>query len=77
THLPEGLPPFGGADVYGIDESKGKDDETLYKLSFNYSIDDDRMVYALFSQGFRVGGVNYQRAVAFAPDILTPEYDAD
>ncbi|MCH7822135.1 MAG: TonB-dependent receptor [Proteobacteria bacterium] len=77
THLPEGLPPFAFMDNNGVDEVKGDDQETLYKLSFNYNIDDDRMVYALFSQGFRVGGVNSQRAVAYAPDILLPEYDAD
>jgi outer membrane receptor protein involved in Fe transport len=79
THMPEGVPVLftDGAEVYGIDAWDGTDEATLYKLSFNYAIDDDRMVYALFSQGFRVGGVNSQRAVAQAPDLLTPAYVAD
>lgn len=41
---------------------KGKDDDTIYKLGVRYNIDDDKMVYALFSQGFRVGGTNSPRA---------------
>jgi len=40
----------------------GKDDDTIYKLGLRYNIDDDKMVYALFSQGFRVGGANSARA---------------
>jgi outer membrane receptor protein involved in Fe transport len=40
----------------------GKDTDTIYKLGVRYNIDDDRMVYALFSQGFRVGGANSPRA---------------
>ncbi|MDE0743977.1 MAG: TonB-dependent receptor [Woeseiaceae bacterium] len=62
--FPEGLPPFagGGIEANGSMYSKGKSDDTLYKLSATYNIDDDKMVYALFSQGFRIGGVNSPRA---------------
>ncbi|MEM7282305.1 MAG: TonB-dependent receptor [Pseudomonadota bacterium] len=38
--------------------------DSIYKLGVQYDLDDDRMVYALFSQGFRVGGSNSPRAVA-------------
>ena len=64
--FPEGLPPFagGGIEANGTMESKGKSDDTLYKVSATYKIDDDKMVYALFSQGFRIGGVNSPRAAA-------------
>jgi outer membrane receptor protein involved in Fe transport len=77
THLPEGLPPAGLRDTYGIDTSKATEDETLYKLSANYAINDDVMVYGLFSQGFRVGGANSQRAHLYDPDTLPLEYDSD
>ena len=40
----------------------GKDSDTIYKLGVRYNINDDKMVYALFSQGFRVGGANSPRA---------------
>jgi outer membrane receptor protein involved in Fe transport len=40
----------------------GKDSDTIYKLGVRYNLDDDKMVYALFSQGFRVGGANSARA---------------
>ena len=67
--FPEGLPPFGGIAENGETHSVGKADSTLYKFSINYDIDDDRMVYALFSQGFRLGGPNSARAYNFSPTI--------
>jgi len=74
--FPPGLPPFGGIAENGVTESVGKEDDVLYKASINYNIDDDRMVFALFSQGFRLGGPNSARAYNFSPDI--PErYESD
>ncbi len=44
------------------------------KVSIKYNINDDMMVYALYSEGYRPGGVNRGRAeVPFYPDV----YDAD
>ena len=75
--FPEGLPPFAGGGISSNGEirSIGKDDDTLYKVSATYNIDDDKMVYALFSQGFRIGGDNAPRAVATGQ--VPAQYDAD
>jgi len=53
----------------------GKDSDTIYKLGVRYNVDDDRLVYALFSQGFRVGGVNNRRAVSTGE--VPSDYDSD
>ncbi len=61
--VPEGLPAFGDwGDGDGSQRAIGKDSDTIYKFGIRYNIDDDRMVYGLFSQGFRVGGFNAERA---------------
>ena len=75
--FPEGLPRFadGGIAANGSMYSKGKSDDTLYKFSATYTIDDSKMVYALFSQGFRIGGVNSPRAAATGE--VGETFDAD
>jgi outer membrane receptor protein involved in Fe transport len=76
TAWPEGLPPWESMATNGEQHSIGKEDDILYKFSLNYTIDDDRMVYGLFSQGFRLGGPNSARASNFSPTI--PEnFDSD
>ena len=62
--FPGGLIPFGDIETGGDGSfvDVGKVSDTIYKAGVRYNIDDDRMIYALFSQGFRVGGVNSQRA---------------
>ncbi len=67
--FPKGLPPFGGMAEDGNTFSTGKSDDILYKFSLNYAVDDDRMIYALWSQGFRLGGPNSARAYNFSPTI--------
>ncbi len=42
----------------------GSDSDTIFKVGIQYNLDDYRMIYALHSQGFRVGGTNSPRAVA-------------
>ena len=75
--FPEGLPPFagGGIEANGSMYSLGKSDDTLYKFSATYTIDDDKMVYALFSQGYKIGGVNSPRAAATGQ--VGETFDAD
>jgi outer membrane receptor protein involved in Fe transport len=75
--FPQGLIPFGdiGSGGDGSYRDVGKQSDTIYKIGFRYSIDDDRMIYALYSQGFRVGGVNSQRAVQTGR--LPQVYDGD
>ena len=57
------------ADIY-----EGKSDDTLYKFSMNYDISDDKMVYMLFSEGFRLGGFNSRKTPS---SILPAEYGPD
>jgi len=57
------------ADIY-----EGKDDDTLYKFSMNYNLSDDKMVYMLFSEGFRLGGFNSHKNPS---SILPAEYGSD
>ncbi len=76
TQVPQGLPAFG--DRFTGDGSTaeiGKDSDTVYKLGVRYNVDDERMIYGLFSQGFRVGGVNTERAANTG--LIPRAYDAD
>jgi len=73
--FPEGLPVGDRGFGDGSFTSVGKTDDTIYKVSLRYSIDDDRMIYALYSEGFRLGGINSPRAVATGR--LPSEYQPD
>lgn len=53
------------------DASKGSGDS--YKLSFNYNLSDDKMMYITYSEGFRPGGINR----ATAPGQILPKYRPD
>jgi iron complex outermembrane receptor protein len=65
TYYPDGLLTAGLADGGdGATRSQGKDDDAIYKVSLDYRINEDVMVYGLYSQGFRLGGSNSPRAVA-------------
>ncbi|MGH8221797.1 MAG: TonB-dependent receptor, partial [Woeseiaceae bacterium] len=64
--VPLGLPVFDVIDgEFVLAEptvSSGKDDDVVLKFATQYRFDDDRMVYALYSEGFRLGGKNSARA---------------
>lgn len=75
NQFPQGLAPAGSHDTNGRYGAAGTDDDVIYKLGVQYQIDDDRMVYGLFSQGFRLGGLNSQRAAATG--IIPLEYQPD
>jgi outer membrane receptor protein involved in Fe transport len=53
------------------DVSKG--DGNIFKLGLNYSVDDDKMVYFTYSEGFRAGGVNRAKSAG----QFVPKYDPD
>jgi len=74
--FPEGMPAGDRGTTDGSFSSSGKTDDTIYKVSLSYTIDDQRMVYALFSQGFRLGGINSPRAAATGavPVEYLPDY---
>jgi iron complex outermembrane receptor protein len=60
--------------IYDADIYQGKADDTLYKFSMNYDISDDKMVYLLFSEGFRLGGFNSHKNPS---SVLPAEYGPD
>ncbi len=74
--IPLGLPAQSDPDANGL-ASKATDSDTTLKFSTDYHFTPDVMAYALFSQGFRLGGQNSQRAantgvvpLTYGPDYL-------
>jgi outer membrane receptor protein involved in Fe transport len=57
----------------GFNRINSSDDDVAIKVSAQWNLSDDKMMYALYSEGFRPGGVNRNRG---AP-ILPPGYNAD
>ncbi len=64
-------------NALGENQRNGNDSATLFKLGTQYKFNKDVMAYALFSQGFRLGGQNSQRAASsgliplkYGPDKL-------
>ena len=75
---PEGLPPIGGYGSNGVYGTTGtKSDDTFFKVGLQHSFSDDKMVYALFSQGFRLGGANSLRASEHDSGAIPREYGPD
>ena len=73
TWIPATAPPV-------INTPTGSDSGILPKFGFQYFFADDRMVYALYSEGFRTGGINRARGnptlpVEYGPDLLN-NYEA-
>ncbi|NQV87223.1 MAG: TonB-dependent receptor [Woeseiaceae bacterium] len=69
--LPSGDRAAGDGSFHDV----GTDSDTIYKLGLQYSFTDDVMVYGLYSQGFRVGGANSQRA--FVTGQIPATYTGD
>ncbi len=53
----------------------GKDSDTFWKFGLSWNLSEDQMVYALFSQGFRLGGHNNPKAVRV--NFVDQLYDPD
>ncbi len=66
---PLGFSGFSRTDA----QTKTKDDDIVGKINLTYRIDDDRMVYFTWSEGFRNGGANPLRPNS----ILPPEFSSD
>ena len=64
-NVPLGLPvhdiDFEGG---GVNASEGKESDTVFKFGTEFHLDDNRMIYFLYSEGFRLGGSNSERAAA-------------
>ena len=79
--IPFGLPANSDPDANGL-VSKGTDSDTTFKFATEYHLRPDIMLYALYSEGFRLGGQNSQRAaetgevpLTYGPDHLA-NYEA-
>ncbi len=78
-------PPVAGGGINGgpcINLDKDVDDtDFTHKLNLTYRIDDDRMVYATWSTGYRPGGVNRRSTCPPGSDPTCveeyPPYEAD
>jgi len=67
-NLPQNAPPV-------TTTPSGSDDGWLPKLGFQYFFEEDRMMYALYSEGFRTGGINRARGnptlpLSYESDLL-------
>jgi iron complex outermembrane receptor protein len=59
---------INGGPCINLDKEIDEDGQT-YKLNATYRFDDERMVYATYSEGFRPGGINRRGSL--------PPFDAD
>jgi outer membrane receptor protein involved in Fe transport len=80
NEVPKGLPVFDydpdvGYFLASPTVSEGKDDDVVMKLATQYRFDDTKMLYALYSEGFRLGGTNSPRAAARG--VVPEEYKPD
>lgn len=80
NEVPAGLPVFdqdanGDYFLAAPLVSEGTDDDVVMKLATQYRFDDTKMLYALYSQGFRLGGTNSQRAAARG--LIPEQYKPD
>lgn len=61
---------FNGAPCINLDKEVKGSGET-HKLNLTYHIDDDKMIYATYSTGFRPGGINRRGTIPpYQPDGL-------
>jgi len=62
-------------DGEGASIEDGTESDTSLKLGLSWNLSDDKMVYALYSQGFRLGGRNNPKAVRvnFVPEFFKPD----
>ncbi len=59
---------------YDTDIYEGKNDDTIFKFAIDYKVSDDKMLYALFSQGYRLGGPN---SIKNPSSVLPDNYGPD
>ncbi|MEP5766213.1 MAG: TonB-dependent receptor [Halieaceae bacterium] len=72
--LMQGRKPDRATDLVSLDEESDEgDDGFVPKVNITYTIDDDKLVYATYSEGFRSGGGNTVRRQS----VLPRNYDSD
>lgn len=74
-NVPLGLPVESDPDANGL-ASQSTDSDTTFKFATRYEFNKDVMAYALYSEGFRLGGENAPRAVdtGLVPATYGPDY---
>jgi len=84
---PDSAVPFGEPDTSGDGVSRaerlangglplgreGSEEQFIPKVSLSYAMNDDAMMYALYTQGLRQGGVNRSRGVPFFPNAYSSD----
>jgi iron complex outermembrane receptor protein len=82
THAFGGAPSEVAGEIIGktlngndIGLLKQSDDTVVPKISLSYDVSDDALIYGLYSEGFRVGGINNGNQ-PFAPGI-PDTYESD
>jgi len=65
--------PTGNLSGEGVLRPTSDVSDTVPKVSLKYQVDDNWMVYGLYSEGFRPGGTNRGRGIPFFPR----EFDSD
>lgn len=73
--FPFTTPPRGSeAEGGSVESESSSESDQVYKLGVQYELDENKMIYALWSQGFRLGGTNAIRSQGVN---LPDSYDAD
>jgi outer membrane receptor protein involved in Fe transport len=60
----------------GLETTRGRtgnDKEFIPKISVKYNLNDESMIYGLFTKGYRPGGVNRSRGDPFFPNAYGPD----
>jgi iron complex outermembrane receptor protein len=68
----ESPPGFTGYTLLDS-QQKTNEDGTVFKLSTSYEFDRDHMLYATYSEGFRVGGNNVLKAISRLPQSYSSD----
>ena len=58
----------------GITSPTSNEDDLAIKVALQYNLDDDKMIYGLYSEGFRAGGTNRNRGNPFFPVQFEPDF---
>jgi outer membrane receptor protein involved in Fe transport len=61
---------INGGPCKNLDATTGKESDSITRLNLTYRFNDDAIMYATWSEGFRPGGIN-RRGSAYLPDFLT------
>ncbi len=64
-----------GSSAFNLTDALTQTDESgsVFKLNLSYRLADDRLVYATYSEGFRVGGSNPVRPNSILPDVFSSD----